>query len=77
MHRHLAGRRARFAALARGLEALSPLGTLSRGYALVVRQPDGVLLRRALDAPAGTRVGVRLAEGELVCRVESIKAEDT
>jgi len=67
----LAARRTRLAELARGLDALSPLGTLSRGYALVTRLPDGALVRRAGDAPPGTRVAARLAEGQLTCRVEA------
>lgn len=77
INQHLVARRARVAALARELEALSPLGTLSRGYALVSRRPDGVLVRRAADAPPGTQVEVRLAEGELICRVESIRGAKT
>lgn len=50
-------------AQARGrLGALSPIRTLERGYAIALL-PDGTALRRAADAPAGTRMVVRVAEG--------------
>lgn len=67
----LAARRNRLAELAHGLDTLSPLGTLNRGYALLTRLPDGALVRRASDAPPGTRIAARLAEGQLTCRVET------
>lgn len=44
------------------LEALSPLAVLGRGYA-VARLPDGTVLRRAVDAPSGTRLKIRVSEG--------------
>ena len=50
-------------ALAR-VQALSPAATLQRGYA-VVQRADGRVLRRPDDAPHGTRLRLRLAEGEL------------
>jgi exodeoxyribonuclease VII large subunit len=67
--------RDRLAELARALDALSPLGTLNRGYAVVTRRPDGALLRRASDAPAGTQIEARLAQGRLTCRVESAEED--
>ncbi|HYO84298.1 MAG TPA: exodeoxyribonuclease VII large subunit [Bryobacteraceae bacterium] len=45
------------------LEQLSPLAVLQRGYALV-RSDKGELVRSPGDAPAGTRLRVRVAEGE-------------
>ncbi|MGI6663560.1 MAG: exodeoxyribonuclease VII large subunit [Bacillota bacterium] len=61
------------------LDALSPLRVLSRGYSLVRRVPDGVIVRSAEQAPRGTAVQVSLMKGSLVCRVEESKtgeAED-
>jgi exodeoxyribonuclease VII large subunit len=55
------------------VRALSPAATLQRGYAIVQR-PDGTVLRAAADAPAGTALRVRLAEGVLA--VESVEAAD-
>ncbi|MDQ4118810.1 MAG: exodeoxyribonuclease VII large subunit, partial [Actinomycetota bacterium] len=49
------------------LTALGPSATLARGYALVQLDGDGVrpLLRSAADAPAGTRLRIRVADGAL------------
>jgi exodeoxyribonuclease VII large subunit len=60
---------AAFAKQVARLEALSPLASLSRGYAVVKRLPDGRILRRAADAPEGTDVDITLADGSLRCRV--------
>ncbi|UGB39325.1 exodeoxyribonuclease VII large subunit [Frateuria soli] len=53
---------------ARALHAVSPLATLERGYAIVF-DSEGRVLRAAKDAPAGTVVHARLADGELAARV--------
>ncbi|HEV7624547.1 MAG TPA: exodeoxyribonuclease VII large subunit, partial [Amnibacterium sp.] len=48
---------------ARGhLRALSPLRTLERGYAIVLAA-DGTALRHVADAPAGSRLTVRVTDG--------------
>ncbi len=65
----LAGPRRQTAALAASLDALSPLKVLGRGFALVTDE-SGAPVRRASDAPVGSRVRARLAEGALLCRVE-------
>jgi exodeoxyribonuclease VII large subunit len=52
------------------LEALSPLRVLERGYALVYG-PNGNLLRNATDAPVGTPITARLANGRLRAKVTS------
>lgn len=44
------------------LRALSPQGTLDRGYA-IAQLPDGQVLRDADDAPAGTELVLTLASG--------------
>lgn len=46
------------------VRALSPRSTLLRGYA-VVQGPDGHLVRELDDAPAGTALRIRLADGEI------------
>lgn len=46
------------------LRALSPQGTLDRGYA-IVQLPDGHVLRAPAAAPAGTELLLTLAEGTL------------
>ena len=50
------------------LHAVSPLATLERGYAIVF-DAAGRILRVARDAPPGTSLRARLAEGELALRV--------
>jgi exodeoxyribonuclease VII large subunit len=65
---------------ARGrLEALSPLAVLGRGYALVRRASDGAILRTTREAPVGSELDVRLAEGSLRAAVTAREdlAEDT
>jgi exodeoxyribonuclease VII large subunit len=60
---------ARFRVLAGRLETLSPLAVLARGYAVCWNDARTAVLRRAADAPPGSRVHVRLHEGELTCEV--------
>jgi exodeoxyribonuclease VII large subunit len=59
----------RLALAARTLDAVSPLATLERGFAVVRRVDDGRLLRDAADAPAGTEIEARLARGAVRARV--------
>jgi exodeoxyribonuclease VII large subunit len=60
----------RLARAVQSLETLSPLATLSRGYAIVRLLPDGRVLTDAKVADAGSIVEAQLAKGRLVCRVE-------
>ena len=55
----------RLALASRTLDAVSPLATLGRGFAVVSRSSDGLLLRDAAQAPAGTEIEARLAKGRL------------
>ena len=47
----------------RGLESLSPLATLQRGFAIVSRADDGTLVTRSDQLQAGAEIDVRLASG--------------
>jgi exodeoxyribonuclease VII large subunit len=69
-------RRARLARLAGRLDSLSPLAVLSRGYALVRREADGAIVRRATDVASGDRLKIRLAEGEIAARTEPADQAD-
>lgn len=51
------------------LRALSPQGTLNRGYS-IAQLPDGSVLRRAADAAEGTRLLLTLADGTVHSTVE-------
>lgn len=66
--------RARLAGCASAMQALSPLATLERGYALV-QTVDGKLVRDARSVSPGDNVAVRLARGHLDCRVEKNHAD--
>jgi exodeoxyribonuclease VII large subunit len=60
----------RLALQARTLEAVSPLATLHRGYAIITRETDGMLIEQNTQVEPGARIRARLATGELLCRVE-------
>jgi exodeoxyribonuclease VII large subunit len=47
------------------LAVLGPQSTLDRGYAIVRRSADGSIVRDPVDAPAGTRLSVRVARGDI------------
>src|SRR5690606_20926520 len=51
------------------LPALSPHGTLDRGYALA-RRDAGTVVRAASDAPAGTLLTATVADGSLAAESE-------
>ena len=57
---------------ARILNTLSPLNTLDRGYALVTDVATQKVITRSDQVKPGTAVNARVAQGEFVCRVESI-----
>ena len=61
----------RLALASRTLDAVSPLATLGRGFAVVSRVSDGKLLRDASDVPVGEEIDARLAEGRLRAKVIS------
>jgi exodeoxyribonuclease VII large subunit len=62
--------RERLAPLVRTLNAVSPLATLERGYAIVSVEGGGIL-RTAKDAAPGSIIEARLADGRVRARVES------
>lgn len=59
----------RIAALAASLDALSPLKVLGRGYS-IARTEDSAVLTSVKQAVPDTRFRLRLADGEVPCRVE-------
>jgi exodeoxyribonuclease VII large subunit len=62
--------RSRLEQLAAKLSQLSPLAILERGYAIVSNRSG--ILKDAAEAPAGSRIHVRLAHGELDAKVEQV-----
>ena len=59
--------RSRFELAARGLNAVSPLATLERGYAIV--SVDGHVVTDASEVAAGAEIEARLARGTLKATV--------
>jgi exodeoxyribonuclease VII large subunit len=53
------------------LDSVHPLAPLKRGYAVVTRTRDGLVLRDAAQAPAGEKVRIRLHRGELDSTVDA------
>ncbi len=64
----------RLVPLASTLNAVSPLATLARGYA-IVSDEHGHILRRAEEATAGSVIVARLDTGRIRARVESATEE--
>jgi exodeoxyribonuclease VII large subunit len=65
----LDSRRKKLLPLVRTLNAVSPLATLDRGYAIVSTE-GGEILRNSADAKPGTLIDARLAHGKIRARVE-------
>jgi len=65
----------KLATLTRTLDAVSPLATLSRGYAITRDAKSGELVRDASVIKTGTLVETRLQKGRLLCRVEETHKE--
>jgi exodeoxyribonuclease VII large subunit len=60
--RFVAAESDRIGHLSARLTTLGPAATLDRGYA-VVQTASGTILRTTADAPAGTRLRVRVSDG--------------
>jgi exodeoxyribonuclease VII large subunit len=71
-----ARRRRAVEALAARLDGLSPLACLARGYAIAAL-PSGEVLTHADRVRIGDPVTVRLREGRLDCRVETVWVPET
>jgi exodeoxyribonuclease VII large subunit len=52
------------------LDALSPLGVLSRGYSLTLRSADGRIVRDAAELKQGDEIVTRFGKGSVTSRVE-------
>ena len=74
--RRLDRSRRRLGEAATGLQALSPLAVLGRGYALVRRDRDGSIVRAAAELSVGERLDVRLASGRVRADVAEIERGD-
>ncbi|MEO7558619.1 MAG: exodeoxyribonuclease VII large subunit, partial [Gammaproteobacteria bacterium] len=64
--------RGRFETMARALDAVSPLATLARGYAIIQRLPERTVVRSTRDVIPGERIEARLADGRLSCIIDKL-----
>lgn len=60
--------------LGRALDAISPLATLGRGYALA-QTSDGKIIRKATEVKVNDLITTRLGRGSIESRVESINKD--
>lgn len=71
MERRLSGERGRFSSLSAGLDAMSPLKVLSRGYSVTTKK--GKVLSSVNQAEVLDTIQVRLSDGTLDCTVNRIE----
>ncbi|MGH7691726.1 MAG: exodeoxyribonuclease VII large subunit [Candidatus Dormibacteria bacterium] len=72
--RRLLQAREEFAGRVGRLEALSPLGVLSRGYSITLDEQSGAVLRRADQVAVGANIRTHLLRGGLVSQVREVRA---
>jgi exodeoxyribonuclease VII large subunit len=60
---------ARVELAARALQAVSPLATLQRGFAILARVEDGAIIRHSAQPAIGESIEARLADGIITARV--------
>lgn len=63
-------RRTRAAALASRLSGLNPSAVLERGYSIVRRMPDRIIVTGTDQVDTGQHVEVIVSKGKMICRVE-------
>lgn len=68
-------RKEKLAELARTLNAVSPLETLARGYAIVTAGDPGMLVSSVRQVSPGSRVSARLKDGVLDCSVRGVQSD--
>jgi exodeoxyribonuclease VII large subunit len=74
MTAHLERQRRQLGGVSRALDAVSPLATLSRGYA-ILQTEEGRVVRTAGEVAVGDTLQARLGQGRLGCRVETVEED--
>lgn len=72
LQQKLQGLRIRFTDCNKGLETLSPLATLSRGYSIAKSEHDDRIINSVKQLNLDERITLQLADGQLKTRVEEI-----
>jgi exodeoxyribonuclease VII large subunit len=75
MHRQLRSLQSRLAVTVGTLDAISPLATLQRGYAIVTNE-SGHVVTDAMQVARGDRILARVACGVIEARIESVIGDD-
>ena len=70
VHNQIEQKSQQLATLSRTLNAISPLGTLNRGYAIVTKALNKQVLRNADDVDSGEKILIKLAQGSLSAHVD-------
>jgi exodeoxyribonuclease VII large subunit len=66
-------RKERLSSLVRTLQAVSPLETIGRGYAVITRADTGEVISTTSGAKPGDRIFARVSDGKLGCTVNEIE----
>lgn len=78
LHHGIAGsvqaRREQLSGLVRTLQAVSPLDTIGRGYAVITRADTGEVISSTTAAEPGGRIFAQLSDGKLDCTVNEVKS---
>lgn len=69
----VSGKREELANLARTLNAVSPLETIGRGYAVISSLKTGDVISSSSQAQAGDRISAQLRDGKLDCTVDLVR----
>lgn len=72
IHNRLQQNHQRLANTSQTLNAVSPLATLNRGYALVTEQATGRIIRSIGQLKAGDKLKTQLAKGHFISRVDEL-----
>jgi exodeoxyribonuclease VII large subunit len=73
--KHVQQRQSQLKVIARGLNSVSPLATLDRGYAIITDQQSGRLVSDSSQISAGDRISARLANGSVDATITKIHVD--
>ena len=76
MHERLSSMRSTVNTLNGKLGALSPLGVLERGYAIVIRATDRTIVTRSGQLDQGDEIAIRFAHGSATAITETVDESD-
>lgn len=76
IHRRMETLTGGLAAAGEKLHTVSPLATLARGYSITTRKEDSAVLRSCRDAPPGSHIETRLADGSLLSAIYSVHLQE-